>query len=428
MARGENPPIGRCMTPALLVSPVNDIDSTTAMLKAVDNSGLLATLEANWQTEMEDCATYQALAVAELNPRRRNAMRGLAATEKYHADLWATRIGSLGGPKPIYNGKALGRAESFTGIAGGIDLVLRRLKVDERREIGRYKEQISDLPDEPSQAILREVIADENEHYKILSNLIGARPALPIMEKTQAKQALADLLAARRKRHPEAAGWVNDAIYAAHDGLGSIFGIVSGVAGATFGRSHFVLVAGLAGMVGSALSTGTGAYLTAKSERELFEAELARERQAVDYDQAEAREVLALNFQVRGLPEDVAGRLAHLLAEDKEGFIKALARTRGNGSEESLSNPWVSAFAGFGATAIGAFIPIIPFFFMAGIPAMIVAAIISLVAHFGIGAARSLMTIRSWWSSGLELTAFGAVEGIVTYSIGMALGHLVGTN
>jgi VIT1/CCC1 family predicted Fe2+/Mn2+ transporter len=398
------------------------------MLKIVGNSELLAALETNWQAEMKDYATYQALAVAELSPRRRNVMRGLAATEKYHADLWASRIRSLGGPKPLYGGKALGRAESFNGIAGGIDLLLRRLKVDERREIGRYKEQIPNLADEPSQVILQEVIADENEHYKILSNLIRSRPPIPAMEKKQAKEALADLLAARQKRHPEAAGWVNDAIYAAHDGLGFIFGIVSGVAGATFGRSHLVLVAGLAGMVGSALSTGTGAYLTAKSERELFEAELARERQAVDYDQAEAREVLALNFQVRGLPEDVASRLAHLLAEDKEGFIKALARTRGNGSEENLNNPWVSALAGAGATAIGAFIPIIPFFFMAGIPAMIVAAIISLVAHFGVGAARSLMTIRSWWSSGLELTAFGAVEGIVTYSIGIALGRLVGTN
>ena len=94
------------------------------------------------------------------------------------------------------------------------------------------------LLDEPTQIILREVIADENEHYKALSGLIRARPPLPTMDGTQAKVALAALLAARKKRNPEAAGWLNDAIYAAHDGLGSIFGIVSGVAGATFGKSH----------------------------------------------------------------------------------------------------------------------------------------------------------------------------------------------
>jgi len=147
-------------------------------------------------------------------------------------------------------------------------------------------------------------------------------------------------LAARKKRHPEAAGWLNDAIYAAHDGLGSIFGIVSGVAGATLGKGHYVLIAGFAGMVGSALSTGTGAYLTSRSERDLYDAGLMRERQAVDYDESEAREVLALSLQVRGLPEDVSGRLAHLLAENKEGFVKALAHRsesfRGK-SQQSLS-------------------------------------------------------------------------------------------
>jgi VIT1/CCC1 family predicted Fe2+/Mn2+ transporter len=224
-------------------------------------------------------------------------------------------------------------------------------------------------------------------------------------------------MAARQRKHPEAAGWMNDAIYAANDGLGSIFGIVAGVAGATSGNSHFILVSGLAGMIGSALITGTGAYLTAKSEHELFEAGLARERSAVDYDEAEAHEVLALNFQIRGLPEEVAISLVHLLAENKERFINALARAQSNFSEETLSTPSVAALVGAVATATGAFIPIIPFFFMTGIPAMIVAAVISLLAHFVVGAARSSMTVRAWWSTGLELTAFGAVVGTLTSAL-----------
>jgi vacuolar iron transporter family protein len=137
---------------------------------------------------------------------------------------------------------------------------------------------------------------------------------------------------------------------------------------------------------------------------------------------------LALSLQVRGLPEDVAGRLAHLLAENKDGFVKALARTRANISEENLSNPWVAALTGFAATAIGAFVPIIPFFFMSGVPAITFAAVISLTAHFAVGAIRSLMTVRPWWRSGLELTAFGAAEGIVTFALGVALGQLLGTH
>lgn len=388
---------------------------------------LLSALEVNWQTEMEDHATYKALALTEHDPRRRYVLRGLAAAERHHALLWANEISSLGGPKLIYQGSVNGRAASLSG-AGGMDSELHRLRIEERTGIERYSKQALVLTDEPTQAILREVIADENEHYNALSGLIRARPPLPNMDGTQARVALAALLAARKKRHPEAAGWLNDAIYAAHDGLGSIFGIVSGVAGATLGKSHYVLIAGLAGMAGSALSTGTGAYLTSKSERELYDAGLFREREAVDYDESESREVLALSLQVRGLPEDVAGRLAHLLAENKEGFIKALARTRAGISEENLSNPEIAALTGFAATAVGAFVPIIPFFFMSGIAAIAVAAGVSLTAHFAVGAARSLMTVRPWWRSGLELTAFGAAEGIVTFAIGMALGQLLGTH
>jgi VIT1/CCC1 family predicted Fe2+/Mn2+ transporter len=209
-----------------------------------------------------------------------------------------------------------------------------------------------------------------------------------------------------------------------NDGLGAIFGIVSGVSGATLGNSHFVLIAGLAGMIASALSMGSGAYLAAKSEREIYEAEYARERDAVEYNEAEARELLSLTFQVRGLSAEDADHFVGHIAEKKEQLVEALARERLHMSEEGLSNPWVSATSGALSTAVGAFIPVVPFFFMAGLPAIIVAAIISLLAHFAVGAAKSLITIRSWWSSGLEMTLVGAIEGVVTYTIGLGIGKL----
>jgi hypothetical protein len=61
-----------------------------------------------------------------------------------------------------------------------------------------------------------------------------------------------------------------------------------------------------------------------------------------------------------------------------------------------------------------------------GYPAVIVAAVVSLLAHFAVGAAKSLITIRSWWSSGLEMTYVGAIEGIGTYLIGIVLGRIGG--
>ena len=196
----------------------------------------------------------------------------------------------------------------------------------------------------PALQFWKRVIADEREHYQTLGNLIRSRRPLPAMSPEQAQQALDDLLASRDKGHAQAAGWVGDAIYGVNDGLGSIFGIVSGVSGATLGNSHFVLIAGVAGMVASAFSMGSGAYLAAKSEREIFEAEFARERDALEDNEAEAREVLSLSYQIRGLPEEDAERFVDHLARDKEQFIRALARERLKTTEEGLSKPWSPPF------------------------------------------------------------------------------------
>jgi len=387
-------------------------------------SRLIRALEDNWQAEMTGFYTYGALAQREEDPQRRAALRGLANAEKHHADLWERRIQALGGIAPVYKGSITGDADGLAMRVGGDTLGLRRLELDESRDIAKYGKQLREFGDEASLAILREVIGDEQEHYRVLSNLIRDRRPLPELGPGEAQQALDELVSARDKGHPKPAGWIGDAIYGVNDGLGSIFGIVSGVSGATLGNSHFVLIAGMAGMVASALSMGSGAYLAAKSEREIYEAEYAREEEAVALNESEAREVLSLTYQVRGLSEEDADRFVDHLARDKKHLVQALARERLGTTEEGLSRPWTSAISGAASTAVGAFIPIIPFFFMSGVPAIIVAAVISLIAHFVVGAAKSLITIRSWWSSGIEMTAVGAVEGAVTYAIGIALGRI----
>ncbi len=288
-------------------------------MAASDNKNILAALEANWQAEMEGFHTYTALSKSEADPHRRNALRGLAMAEKHHADLWAERINELGGTEPQFSGNPNGQADSLANRVGGADLALRRLEIDEGRDIAKYGKQIKELGDDPSIAILEEVIADEREHYLTLGNLIRERGALPALPPDQVQAALDELVSTREKGHSQAAGWVGDAIYGINDGLGSIFGIVSGVSGATLGNSHFVLIAGMAGMVASALSMGSGAYLAAKSEREIYEAEFAREREAVEDNEAEAREVLSLSY-----------RSADFLKKMLRGSSNTLRRTRTN--------------------------------------------------------------------------------------------------
>jgi vacuolar iron transporter family protein len=400
--------------------------SADSKMGARDRGHILRILESNWQAEMRGFHTYGILAERETDPSRRAAFRTLAHAEERHALLWAGRIRELGGLDPVYNGPKTGEADTIANRVGGARMALRRLELDESRDIAKYAKQIKELGDEPSIRILEQAIEDEREHYQTLSGLIRNRRPLPHSTPEQAQKALDELLAAREDAHPKAAGWIGDAIYGINDGLGAIFGIVSGVSGATVGNSKFVIIAGMVGMIASALSMGSGAYLAAKSEREIYDAEFSREREAVENNEAEAREVLSLSYQIRGLPPEEADRFVEHLAKDKSQFVRTLAQERLNTTEEGLRKPLTSAISGALSTAIGATIPVIPFFFLTGYPAVIVAAVVSLLAHFAVGAAKSLITIRSWWASGLEMTFVGAVEGVVTYFIGIAIGRISG--
>jgi len=396
---------------------------------------LIKAIEDNWQAETEGAATYQALADREDDPRRKYTLEGLAKAESAHAKLWEQRLIALGAPVPHYSGAVGGSADSLANRIGGTDATLRRIEMEERKHVAQYGRQLQELGDEASIAILRQVIADEQAHSKALKHMLAPVPSVapavdaPIgqnFSRPLNPQAALDALR-QRKGHRSPASWIGDAIYGVNDGLGAIFGIVSGVSGATLNNpngAHLVLLAGLAGMVASALSMGSGAYLAAKSEREIYEAELFRKRAELKESPEDGLEEMALVYQIKGVPAEDAHRVAEHLSKDPEQFLRALAAEQLNLTEDALSNPYVSAASGALSTAIGAFIPIIPFFFMTGLPAILTAAVISLIAHFAVGAAKTLITVRSWWSSGLEMTAVGAVEGVVTYFIGKALGGL----
>ena len=398
------------------------------MAEAVLNSAkvkkVLAALEANWQAEMEGYHTYLALADRETDLIRAHVLRHLAADELEHANLWEGRIKELDGPKPVYQGSPGGEADSLASRAGGPLMALRRLEIEESRHIATYGSQLKELGDEGSVAILDHVIEDEKQHHRELGSLLrGHYVPSEGTPGVDPKALLDELLAKRDGGRKQPGAWIGDAIYGVNDGLGAIFGIVSGVSGATAGDPKYVLLAGLSGMIASALSMGSGAYLAAKSEREIYEAEIAREREAIRLNGPEARELLSLYYQVKGLPAHDADHVIDHIARDPEQMLRALSFERLGSTAEALSNPMVSASSGALSTAIGATIPIIPFFFMHGISAVIAAAIISLAAHFAVGAAKSLITVRSWWSSGLEMTVVGAVEGAVTYGIGILMGQ-----
>ena len=387
------------------------IAPTSQALDSSTKQELIAALRQNWQREMEGVRTYRDLAQRERDTARRNILTKMADAEQRHAQKWEQKLAELGVEPPQEQRSLKMRFQGWLRRQLGTDAALRQLEGEEDKDIARYEAQARSINDIEAQTMLREVRREEESHGRVIREIIG--PIGP--------QGMLDVMLRRERWHKRGGGWLGDAIYGANDGLGAVFGIVSGVAGYTGGAaSNLVLISGLAGMLASALSMGSGAFLATKSEREVYQAEIGREKREIEEDPEEEQEELALFYQLKGFTEDESRMLASRLAEKPEQFLRTLAHEELGLSEDSFPNPWVAAVSATISTALGAFIPIIPFFFLSGITAIIVAAIISLVAHFAVGAAKTLVTGRSWFNSGMEMTVVGGVEAVITYVLGAA--------
>jgi len=153
---------------------------------------------------------------------------------------------------------------------------------------------------------------------------------------------------------------------------------------------------------------------------------LRREREEVQTHPEEEQEELSLFYQLKGVPKDEAEMLAVRMIAQPESALKTLGNEELGISEESFQNPWAAAISASLSTATGAFIPIIPFFFTKGYPAIIISFVISALSHFLIGAAKTVVTGLSPWRSGAEMTIIGLGEALITYGLGLLFGPIVG--
>jgi VIT1/CCC1 family predicted Fe2+/Mn2+ transporter len=313
-----------------------------------------------------------------------------------------------------------------TARAQGLDAALQRIEAIEEEHIEAYHAQARSLDDAASVRIIEDLVRDEASHAETLRGLTdfdadATAPSQSIWaSRTRARrdaQVRLDGILQQEKWHVTTGKWIGDAIYGVNDGLTAVFGIVSGVAGYS-PTGSFVVVAGMAGMLASALSMGASGYLASKAEREVIEAEVARERQEVEEDPEEEAEELALFYQLKGFSEDESKAMARRLAEQPDQFLRVMAQEELGLSTDQLPSPSRAAFSATLSTAVGALIPVLPFVFLAGTTALIVSAIVSILAHFAVGAAKSLVTLRSWWVSGLEMTAVAVIVAVATYVLG----------
>lgn len=381
-----------------------------------DNQKMIEGLQAAWKREIAGERTYRELARRAGSPEQRDILNRLADAEMRHAERWAARLNELGSAPPEFQESAVDRWKRWILVQSGTENALRNIEATEESDSAAYAALAAAATDEKDRQAVRATETEERAHRRLTGEM--GQPANA--------QAQLDVLMKREKWHVRGGGWIGQAIYGVNDGLGAAFGVVSGVAGATNTNAEFVLISGIATAIASALSMGSGAYLATKSEREVYEAELDRERHEIEMDPEQEREEMQLFYELKGFKTEEARLLSSRLAEQPEQMLKTLAHEELGLSESTFPNPWRSAVSATISTALGAIIPVTPFFFMAGVPALATSFVISTVAHFIVGASKVIVTGRSWWKSGSEMTLVGLGEALVTYVLGVLISPFVG--
>ena len=375
-----------------------------------------------WRGEIQARVIYNILARRERDPERAEIIRQIADGEASHRVRIEARLAELGQKIPD---AAEVKVPFWLGLQAKIappERVIARMESAEQEEItDRYKRPTGDPA---TDAVLASIRTEELTHSVQLQAMQSAHP-IPggAVAGRPGVEGRLERILGRETWHRTGSGWISGAIYGANDGLAAVFGIVAGVSGATGGGS-FVLTAGLFGAVASGLSMATGAFLAERSEAEVGAANLERERREIEENPDEEREEISLFYQLKGLSKKEADILADKLSEDPDAMLGVMAMEELEGATGGSGRPTQAALAAGISTFLGAMIPVIPFFFLRGIKAVIVAAIVSLAAHFLVGASKALFTLRTWYGAGFEMTIAGVIVGGITYVSGLLLqGH-----
>lgn len=354
----------------------------------------------HWQDEGDAAFLYRALAEVEPDAVRRDVFRKLAEVEDRHLSIWGALLEQHGAAPGAHVPSLRTRITVTLGRRFGARAVLPALLREEGREVKHYLAMHRETPRGVAGSDESLLLAKESaEHAGALARLSGRAGAEPW-------------------HRAESGGFLRNVVYGFNDGLTANFGLVAGVLGATAQQAHeAVVVAGVAGLVADALSMGSSGYLAAKSEQEVYENELAMERDEIALMPDLEREELALLYEAKGMSPAVAQELATDALKDPERMLREKAQLELGISGEATSplrEGWITGLA----TAVGALIPVFPFFVTEGMPAIILSFSLSMAAHFLVGAARSLFTGRGIFRSGLDMFVVGLGVAVAGYYAG----------
>ncbi len=360
----------------------------------------------HWQDEAEAAYLYGVLAEAESDPRKRDIYTRLAHVEERHTRIWAELLASGGRAPAGFRPGARARLLALIGRTLGPRALLPMLLAEEGREVRGYLELHRGLPPGAAGHPEALLLARESaEHATTLGEISGGGP--------------------EPWHRIGSGGFLRNVVYGFNDGLTANFGLVAGVIGATAAAQYrTVIVAGVAGLIADALSMGASGYLAAKSEQEVHDNEIGMERAEVELMPEVERDELALIYELKGLPKDEAHRLATEIMADPRRMLEEQVREElkiGEAATSPLREGWITGVA----TAVGAIIPVLPFFFAHGATAIAAAFIVAMLSHFLVGAARSIFTGRGVFRSGFDMFVVGMGVAAVGYFVGEWVSHLL---
>ena len=350
----------------------------------------------HYADERDAAWLYRQLAGADKNGERADLFRRLADVEDRHTKKWEELFRDAGRPLPSYAVARRTRLLAWVAKTFGPSSVLPLILAEEGREVQAYLGLARTSTHEPTHKAAVDIAAESAVHARELSEVMG------------------------REGEPwhvgGAGGLLRSIVYGFNDGLTANFGLVAGVVGANM-SPHIVIVTGVAGAIADALSMGSSGYLAAASEAEVQAHQIEMERQEMRLMPELEEEELALIYEAKGLPVEASRELARTMMKDPARALETQVREELNIHPAELA-PLKDGLVTGTATAVGAFIPIVPFLVMSHGPAIWVSLAISMAAHFGIGAARSLFTGRGIWVSGRDMFLVGFGVAAVGYLIG----------
>ena len=353
----------------------------------------------HYADERDAAFLYRELARYEKNAERRDLFERLAAVEDRHAQRWEELFKGAGRPVPAHSTSLRTRVLAWMARRFGNAAVLPMMLAEEGREVQAYLGLARESTHKPMHQAAIAIAADSAVHARELSEVMG-REGEPW--------------------HSAGAGGVlRSVVYGFNDGLTANFGLVAGIIGANVGPS-IVIITGVAGALADALSMGASGYLAAKSEAEVHAHQIEMERHEMRLMPDLEEEELALIYEAKGLPADRAKETAHAVMQDPKRALDTMVREELNIHPAELA-PLKDGMITGSATAVGALIPIVPFLVMDHGTAVWVSLAVSMLAHFAIGAARSLFTGRGIWASGRDMFLVGFGVAAVGYAIGEAI-------